>query len=146
MNDIYLEVREALFSQLVNYLNTSDERVDVYKSNFQSIPMFPAVTLQLVARNKAHRGNQIYELTLNMNVCVYTDVLVVEDAEADCYRLTEVVEEAIISDQTLGGVVANVTLTGDDIEFGTVEIGEANFLQGARIPIKIRKLYEGRRC
>jgi len=137
---MYREIKEALKVQLVNYLNSLGEKVDVYKVPYQNIAVFPAVALELDRRRKPKKGVGVKELQLDMVVWVYTDILDAEDAEDECLRILEIVEDALESDKTLGGACHYLSID-DEVEFGTVQTGEASFLQGARLPVTIIKRF-----
>jgi len=137
---MYREIKEALKEQIVNHLNGLGERVDVYKVPYQNIAVFPAVALELDRRRKPKKGVGVKQLELDMVIWVYTDILDAEDAEEECLRLTEIVENAIESDKTLGGACHYLSID-NEAEFGTVQTGEASFLQGARIPVTIIKRF-----
>jgi hypothetical protein len=137
---MYREIKEALKVQLVNYLNGLNEKVDVYKVPYQNIAVFPAVALELDRRRKPKVGVGVKELQLDMVVWVYTDILDAEDAEEECLRILEIVEDALESDKTLGGTCHYLSID-NEAEFGTVQTGEASFLQGARLPVTITKRF-----
>jgi hypothetical protein len=137
---MYREIKNALHAQLVSYLNGLGERVDVYKVPYQNIAEFPAVCLELDRRRKPKKGVGVKELQLDMVVWVYTDILDAEDAEEECLRVLEIVEDAIESDKRLGGACHYLSID-DEAEFGTVQTGEASFLQGARLPVTITKRF-----
>jgi hypothetical protein len=137
---MYREIKDALYAQIVDYLNGLGERVDVYKVPYQNIAVFPAVALELDRRRKPKRGVGVKELQIDMVVWVYTDILDAEDAEEECLRITEIVEDAIESDKTLRGTAHYLSLDGD-AEFGTVERGEPTFLQGAKINLEIKRRF-----
>lgn len=137
---MYNEIKEALKVQIGNYLNGLGERVDIYKVPYQNIAVFPAVSLELNRRRKVKKGLGVKELQLDIVVWVYTDILDVEDAEEECLRVMELVEDAIEGDKTLSGTAHYLSLD-DEAEFGTVERGEANFLQGARIQVTVTKRF-----
>lgn len=137
---MYREIKDALYAQIVAHLNGLGERVDVYKVPYQNIAVFPAVSLELDRRRKPKKGVGVRELQIDMVVWVYTDIMDAEDAEEECLRITELVEDAIESDKTLGGMVHYLSIDAD-AEFGTVERGEANFLQGCKIQLEIKKRF-----
>ena len=137
---MYREIKEALKNQIANYLNSHGERVDVYSVHYQNIAVFPAVVLELERRRKPKKAVGVKELQLDIVVWVYTDILDAEDAEEECLRLTEIVEDAIENDKTLGGTAHYLSLDGD-AEFGTVQQGEASFLQGAKVRVTITKRF-----
>lgn len=137
---MYREIKEALKEQIVNHLNSLGERVDVYKVPYQNIAVYPAVALELDRRRKPKKGVGVKQLELDMVVWVYTDILDAEDAEEECLRITEIVEDAIESDKTLGGACHYLNIDSE-AEFGTVQTGEASFLQGARVPVTIIKRF-----
>lgn len=138
---MYREIKTALQSQIVTYLNSKSEKVDVYKVPYQNIPLFPAVALETKERRKAKKGLGVRELQLDMNIWVYVDILDVEDAESECMRIMEIVEDAIESNKTVGGTVHYLSID-DTAEFGTVQNGEASFLQGARISVTLIKRFQ----
>lgn len=138
---MYREIKEALYNQIKDYLNGLGERIDIYKVPYQNIAVFPAVSLELDKRRKVKKGLGVKELQLDMVVWVYTDIMDAEDAESECLRIMELVEDAIELDKTLSGHAHYLSLD-DEAEFGTVERGEANFLQGARIAVTITKRFQ----
>lgn len=137
---MYSEIKNALHSQITTWLDEHDELIDVYPVPYQNIAIFPAVTLELDRRRKPKIGVGVRELQLDMNIWVYTDILDTEDAEEECLRVCELIEDAIESDKTLGGKVTYLSLD-DEAEFGTVQNGEASFLQGARLSLQIKKRF-----
>lgn len=137
---MYREIKDALHAQIITHLASVNEIVDVYKVPYQNIAVFPAVSLELERRRKLKKGVGVRELQIDMVVWVYTDIMDAEDAEEECLRIAEIVEDAIESDKTLGGTAHYLSLDGDT-EFGTVERGEANFLQGAKISVEIKRRF-----
>lgn len=137
---MYREIKGALKNQIANYLNSRKERVDVYAVPYQDIAVFPAVALEIVGRRKPKKGVGVRQLELDMVVWVYVDIMDAEDAELECLRLTEIVENAIESDKTIGGQVMYLDLD-ENAEFGTVQQGKATFLQGAKLQVKIKKRF-----
>lgn len=137
---MYREIKDALKSQIATYLNSHGESVDVYSVHYQNIAVFPAVVLELERRRKPKKAVGVKELQLDIVVWVYTDILDAEDAEEDCLRLTEIVENAIESDKSLGGAAHYLSID-TDTEFGTVQQGEASFLQGAKLRVTITKRF-----
>lgn len=137
---MYREIKDALYAQIVEHFASLGEVVDVYKVPYQNIAVFPAVSLELDRRRKLKKGVGVRELQIDMVVWVYTDIMDAEDAEEECLRITEIVEDAIESDKTIGGTAHYLSLDGD-AEFGTVERGEANFLQGAKLQVEIRRRF-----
>lgn len=137
---MYLEIKKALKNQIVQHLNSLNERVDVYDVPYQNIPVFPAVALELDSRRKPKVGVGVKKLELDMVVWVYVNILDAEDAEAECLRITEIIEDAIESDKTLSGTAHYLSLD-DQADFGIVEQGEASFLQGAKIRVQVIKRF-----
>lgn len=137
---MYNEIKDALKDQIANYLNNHNEKVDVYPVPYQNIAVFPAVALELTTRRKVKKGLGVRNLELDMVVWVYTNIFDAEDTEKECFRISEIVEDAIESDKTLGGKVHYLSID-DDAQFGTVQQGEANFLQGAKLSVKIEKRF-----
>jgi hypothetical protein len=137
---MYREIKNALYTQVVNHLNSLNEKVDVYKVSYQNIPAFPAVALELERRRKPKRGVGVKQLELDMIVWVYVDIYDAEEAEEECLRITEIVEDAIESDKQLGGASDYLSIDGE-AEFGVVQTGEASFLQGAQIRVQITKRF-----
>jgi hypothetical protein len=137
---MYREIKEALRQQIKNYLESAGERIEVYPVPYQNIAFFPAIALELNSRRKPKVGVGVKQLELDMTVWVYVEILDAEDAESECLRLLELVENAIESDKTLGGHCHYLSI--DDVaEFGTVQQGEASFLQGARLNVQIVKRF-----
>lgn len=137
---MYREIKDALRQQIINHLAEVNESVDVYAVPYQNIPAFPAVALELEARRKPKVGVGVKKLELDMVVWVYVDIYDVEDAEAECLRLTEIVENAIEKDKQLNGTAHYLSLD-EQAEFGTVQTGEASFLQGAKLRVQIQKRF-----
>lgn len=134
---LYLTIKNALHNQLVAGLATHGEKVDVHKVHYQNIGYFPALAFELQKRRKVKKGLGVSEVEFTILVWVYTDILDAVDAEESCVELLSVVEKIIESDKTLGGTASYLSID-DEVEFGTVETGSANFLQGARLPVLIR--------
>lgn len=134
---LYLTIKNALHNQLVNGLATHGEKVDVHKVHYQNISYFPALAFELQKRRKVKKGLGVSETEFTILVWVYTNILDAIDAEEECIELLSVVEKIIESDKTLGNTVSYLSID-DEVEFGQVETGEANFLQGARLPVTIR--------
>lgn len=137
---MYKEIKNALQNQIVEFFTEENENVSVYAVPYQDIPLFPAVSLELERRRKPKRGVGVKQLELDMVVWVYTDILDAEDAETECFRIMELVEDALEKDKTLGGASHYLSIDAD-AEFGTVERGEANFLQGAKLRVLITKRF-----
>lgn len=135
---IYNETKAHLADYLIECFNASDDKVDVYRAPFQQIPMFPAISIEIVGRptRKPVGIGGTYQSAISVNVWVYTSMLDGIEAEEQCLWLTHQVEYYIAKNRTLGGRFSEVKLD-DDIQFGTVQEGEVNFLQGARIPLLI---------
>jgi hypothetical protein len=137
---MYREIKTALMTQIQTHLIAQGEIVDVYKVPYQNIAVYPAVALELDRRRKPKKAVGVKELQVDMVVWVYVDILDAEDAESECLRICEIVEDAIESDKTLSGAAHYLSLDSD-LEFGTVERGEASFLQGAKIAVTITKRF-----
>lgn len=137
---MYREIKQALEDQIIEHFRVEGERVDVYSVPYQNIAVFPAVALELEARRKPKRGVGVKQLELDMVVWVYVDIMDAEDAEQECLRLTEIVEDAIEKDKQLGGACHYLSLDAE-AEFGTVTQGEASFLQGAKLKVTITKRF-----
>jgi hypothetical protein len=137
---MYREIKEALKTQIIKYFEGQQERVDVYGVPYQNIALFPAVTLETNSRRKLKKGVGVKQLELDMVVWVYVDILDADDAEEECMRLLEIVEDSIESDKTLGGACHYLSID-EEAEFGTVQNGEASFLQGARLPVRIQRRF-----
>jgi hypothetical protein len=137
---MYREIKNALQTQLETFLKLRGEQVDVYGVPYQNIALFPAITLETDRRRKLKKGVGVKQLELDMVVWVYVDIMDAEDAEEECMRLLEVVEDAIESDKTLGGTCHYLSIDGE-AEFGAVQNGEASFLQGAKLPVLIQRRF-----
>lgn len=133
---MYREIISALKEQLDDQL--SGENLEVYSVPYQNIPAFPAVTIEVVSRIKPKAGIKVKKLEFNINVWVYVNILDSEDAQDECLRIVELVENAIEKDKTLGGTCHYLSI--DDVaEFGTVLTGENFFLMGAKLPVVVMK-------
>ena len=130
-------MKQALYDTLVDNFNNSDVRMDVYKAPFQNIHGFPAITIETIGRTKEPKamGASVYHI--DYYVWVYTDVMDSIEAEEQCLEYTRMAEEFLLNDKTLGGKCSTLKLDDDEIQFGVIEQGENNFLQGARIPVKV---------
>ena len=145
---IYNEVKQAIIDKLIVSFNSSPDKVDIYPAPFQNIPIFPAVTVETIGRDKKYVAvGGVHKKDIDFAVWVYTNVLESVEAEEWCLYLTDKVEGFLLSDKTLGGKVTTLSLD-EPVQFGQVEQGENNFLQGARIPVKVttRMLQEGGNC
>lgn len=137
---MYREIRDALKSQIEGHLNSLGEEVDVYKSPRQNIPRFPAVAIELDKRRKPKKGVGVKQLELDLFVWVYVDIYDLDEAEDECFRLSEIVEDAIELDKTLSGEAHYLSLDSE-AQFGAVETGTDSFLQGARILVTVKKRF-----
>lgn len=143
MADFYNTVKYALLNQIKAHLVAANEQADVYPVYYQNIPFFPAVAIQTERRKKVKKGvSKISEVSVQFNVWTYVKIADFEDAEAECLRLTEIVEAAIENDKTLGGITMYLTLD-DDLEFGVVESNDGIFLQGSKILLTVTKRVQG---
>ncbi|AGY46821.1 hypothetical protein Blastoid_22 [Bacillus phage Blastoid] len=133
MLSIYTNIKNALKEQVTQHLEGTDfNNIDVFGEAYQDLTHFPAVTLEIKRRRKPIRGLGVRELQMDIDLWVYTNILRSDEAEEECLTLAEIVEQAIESDKSLGGVVDRIDIN-NDLNFGTVEYGENNFLQGAQI-------------
>lgn len=136
---IYTDIKNALRDQVSQHLEGTDyNNIDVFGEAYQDLTHFPAVTLEIKRRRKPIRGLGVRELQMDIDLWVYTNILDSEEAEAQCLELVELVEVAIEKDKSLGGVVDRVDIQ-NELNFGTVEYGENNFLQGAQIQFTATK-------
>lgn len=135
---IYNQVKIHIADYLIECFNASDDKVDVYKAPFQQIPMFPAISIEIVGRptRKAVGIGGTFQSAISVNIWVYTSLLDGMEAEEQCLYLTDRLEYYIAKNRTLGGRFQEVKLD-DDIQFGTVQEGEVNFLQGAKVPLLV---------
>jgi hypothetical protein len=136
---MYVEIKEAMKQQLISYLNSTGERVDVYGVPYENIAVFPAVALELQRRRKPKAGVGVKKLELDMVVWVYVDIMDYDDAEEECLRITELVENALELDKTLGGTAHYLSID-DEAEFGAVQNGDV-FLQGAKLRVNVIKRF-----
>jgi hypothetical protein len=134
----YKVIKDALQTQIQTFLGAQGESIEVYGVPYQDIALFPAVALELDKRRKPKVGVGVRRLELDIVVWVYVNILDAEDAEDECIRVLELVEQAIESDKTLGGTAHYLDIDGE-ADFGTVQQGEATFLQGARLALTIHK-------
>ncbi|AGE61012.1 hypothetical protein Riggi_21 [Bacillus phage Riggi] len=130
---IYTDIKNALRDQVSLHLQDTDySNIDVFGEAYQDLTHFPAVTLEIKRRRKPIRGLGVRELQMDIDLWVYTNILDSQEAEEECLTLVDLVEQAIEADKSLGGVVDRIDIN-NDLNFGTVEYGENNFLQGAQI-------------
>ena len=134
---IYNDIKQGLYDTLVDSFNNSEVRMDVYKAPFQNIHGFPAITIETVASKKNPRGMGVSAYDVDYLVWVYTDVMDSLEAEEQCLEYTWMTQRILLNNKNLGGVCSNLTLDEDEIQFGVIEQGENNFLQGARIPVRV---------
>jgi hypothetical protein len=137
---LYREIKNALKHQIIDHLNGQNEKVDVYGVPYQNIAVFPAVALELDRRRKPKKGVGVKQLELDLIVWVYVNIYDYEDAEEECLRILEIVENAIEKDKTLGGASHYLSIDSE-AEFGAVQNGESSFLQGARLPVTILRRF-----
>lgn len=143
MADLYTQIKTALVSQIENALIAANENVDVYPVYYQNIPMFPAVAVQVERRKKIKKSvGKVYELEYDFAVWTYVKILDFQDAEAECLRLTEIVEAAIEDDKTLGGIAMYLSID-NDLDFGVVDSLDGIFLQGSKILLTVKKRIQG---
>lgn len=135
---LYTDIKYALAEQIDAHLKSLDETIEVHKVPYQNLIVFPAVAIELERRRKPKRGVGVRQLEFELVVWVYTNILDENDAEDECLRIMELVEEGIESDKSLGGLVGYLSID-TDAQFGTVQQDES-FLQGARISVTITKL------
>lgn len=134
---IYNDIKQGLYDTLVDNFNNSEVRMDVYKAPFQNIHGFPAITIETIARTKETKGLGVSVYNIDYYVWVYTDVMDSLEAEEQCLEYTRMTEEFLLNNKNLGGKCSNLSLDNDEIQFGVIEQGENNFLQGARIPVRV---------
>lgn len=134
---IYNDIKQGIYDTLVDSFNNSDVRMDVYKAPFQNINAFPAITIETVARTKQTKGMGVSVYNVDYYVWVYTNVMDSLEAEEQCLEYTRMAEEFLLANRSLGGVCSSVSLDEDEVQFGVIEQGENNFLQGARIPVRV---------
>jgi hypothetical protein len=137
---MYREIKNAIKNQLAEHFNSLGEKIDVYPVPYQNIAVFPAVALELVSRRKPKKGVGVKQLELDLDIWVYVDIMDAEDAEEECLRITEIVEDALEKDKTLGGISHYLSIDSD-AEFGIVQQGEASFLQGAKLRVQVTKRF-----
>ena len=136
-NGIYNDIKQGIYDTLVDSFNNSDVRMDVYKAPFQNINIFPAITIETVARTKQAKGMGVSVYNVDYYVWVYTNVMDSLEAEEQCLEYTRMAEEFLLNNKNLGGKCSNLSLDNDEIQFGVIEKGENNFIQGARIPVRV---------
>lgn len=136
----YLEVKNKLAETLRNGFEERNMVVDVYDSYYQNIPMFPAVAIETERRTKKKRGtNQLEEIIFKFNVWTYVKIMDYTDAENACLELTEIVEDIIEADKSLGGLVNYLDIDAD-LDFGVVESTTGVFLQGSKMLLDVKFL------
>ena len=135
--NIYSAVTNAIHAQITAHLIAENQIIDVHKIPYQDLAHFPAVSIELKSRRKAKKGLGVSELTIGYEIWVYTNVLDEVEAQDQCAEVAELVEVALESDKTLGGVVHYLSID-NELEFGVIQQG-SDFLQGARMTLEVTK-------
>ncbi|WLR49591.1 hypothetical protein LC065_20000 (plasmid) [Halobacillus litoralis] len=130
---MYSEQVDAIKTQLENDSNLSDV-MGVYEGDFQNIPFYPAITIELDGRSKRKVGmGGIKETTCNFNIWVYVKSPDYSSALDMLEDLTDRVEGSLEADMTFGNVVKKSSIN-DDADFGVADRG-GELLQTALIPL-----------
>lgn len=111
----------------------------VYTGDFEAIPVYPAISVELKGRTKVTRGiGGLKDTNCTFNVWVYTNKPNYELALEELEGLTEQIENVIKQNRQLNGT-ADMADLDVNVEFGVSERGGV-FLQTALIQLSTRKL------
>jgi hypothetical protein len=139
MDSRYHIIKNSLENQIKEHLaQKGREDVDVLSVPRQNIQMFPAVSVELVNRTLPKVALGVEELRLQFNVWVYVKIIDPIEVEQEGLKLVDIVEEAIVKDKTLNGMVDYLTIEGES-EINFVSQTDGMFLHSSRIPLLITK-------
>jgi hypothetical protein len=111
----------------------------VYTGDFDTIPLYPAITVELKGRQKVAKGiGGLKDTVCTFNIWVYTNKPNYEMALNELENLTEQVEKVLGADRQLKSTCDMLSMTGE-AEFGVADRGDA-FLQTALLQLQTRKL------
>jgi len=129
-------------SKIVEILQTAPSLSDVkrvYEGDFEPIPVFPAISVELTNRRRVIRGmGGIFDTECTFSIWVYVNKPNYQQALKDLEDLTNRVEMVFVNDKKLGGEV-NHSSVGEEAEFGVAN-RDGVFLQTARLTLTTRKL------
>jgi hypothetical protein len=111
----------------------------VYAGDFEAIPLYPAIAVDLKSRRKATRGiGGIKDTECTFDIWIYTNKPNYESALEELEILTDQVEEVLKNNKQLNGT-ADMSNLNVDAEFGIADRGGV-FLQTALLQLNTRKL------
>lgn len=111
----------------------------VYAGDFEAIPLYPAISVNLKNRRKTNRGiGGVEETTCLFEIWVYTNKPNYEMALNELEDLTDRIESVIKSNRQLNGTADQANLNSE-AEFGVADRG-GTFLQVALMQLSTRKL------
>lgn len=111
----------------------------VYKGDYEVIPLFPAIAINLKGRSKVVKGiGGLKETQCRYEVWIYSNKPSYEASLAELEGLVEGFEKTIEKNRTLGGTVNDCNVDSE-AEFGVADRGGV-FLQTALLQINTRKL------
>jgi hypothetical protein len=111
----------------------------VYKGDFEAIPLYPAIAINLKGRRKTGRGiGGLKDTECSFEIWVYTNKPSYESAIVELEDLTDQIETVLKKDRQLSGTcdMSNLNI---DAEFGVADRGGV-FLQTALLQLNTRKL------
>lgn len=138
-----------LYSQqvdkIVEILSSAPELAEikkVYEGDFDVIPLYPAITVQLVNRTKQVRGiGGLTDTICTFNIWIYVNKPSYQSALEELEKLVDKIEKVLVKDRGLGGVVHSLQLSGE-AEFGVTDRGGV-LLQTALLQVQTRRLGVG---
>lgn len=135
---LYSDQIEAIKSILTNSPELSSVK-KVYAGDFEAIPIYPAIAVELKGRRKASKGiGGLKDTECSFNVWVYTNKPNYESALTELEGITEQIENVLKKERQLDGTCDMASLN-DEAEFGVADRG-GTFLQTALLQLNTRKL------
>jgi hypothetical protein len=111
----------------------------VYAGDFEAIPLYPAIAIDLKSRRKTTRGiGGIKDTECTFELWVYTNKPNYETALNELEDLTDQIEQVFKKHKQLNGTCDMASLN-IDAEFGVADRG-GTFLQTALLQLNTRKL------
>lgn len=111
----------------------------VYAGDFEAIPLYPAIAIDLKSRRKVTRGiGGLKDTECSFEIWVYTNKPNYETALNELEDLTDQIEKVLKKHKQLDGTCDMASLN-IDAEFGVADRG-GTFLQTALLQLNTRKL------
>jgi hypothetical protein len=111
----------------------------VYEGDFEAIPVYPAISVNLKGRVKTVKGiGGVKETVCTFELWVYSNKPNYSSALQELEDLTEQIEETVKNNRTLGNLVSEANVDSN-AEFGVTDRG-GTFLQTALLQLTTKKL------